>query len=208
MLTDIEYMIEEEVALIRPKMNFGEDTIASIMKLSGTSRADVQMLIKVLEFEYLAARVRENLLNNPPGPEVILDAWTEAMYLEECKLKRGRGRPAHEALLHVYHMTGQWWAELPPCDDRKRPKWKPRFYREQDGNAVPEDDMGELLLLVARACHPAYTGENCSAVVDRARLDARPETSKLRRKTLNVKHVAAHRARKVKPGKSASLEKP
>ncbi|MBR1067516.1 hypothetical protein [Bradyrhizobium liaoningense] len=72
MLTDIEYMIEEEVALIRPKMNFGEDTIASIMKLSGTSRADVQMLIKVLEFEYLAARVRENLLNNPPGPEVIL----------------------------------------------------------------------------------------------------------------------------------------
>jgi hypothetical protein len=196
-LTDIEYMIEEETEPVRAKMNFDEPFIASIMEVSGASRSHVDALIKLMNFEFVAARVRENLVNNPPGPEVILDTWTEAMYLEECKLKRRRGRPAHEALLHVFYMTGLWWAELPPRNGKRRPKWKPEFYRERDGKTLPANDMGELLLIVARACHPAYTGANCSAVADRARLDARSPESKLKRKARNAKDVAAHRAKSV-----------
>jgi hypothetical protein len=189
-------MIEEEAALVLSKMNFDEAIVDSIAAISDASKENVEALVNVLKFEFVAARVRENLVNNPPGPEVILDAWTEAMYLEECKLKRGRGRPAHEALQHVFYMIGQWLAELPPGEEKRRPKWRPRFITEEDGTALPENDTAKLLLLVARACHPAYTGVNCSAVADRARLNARPKESKLRRKALNSKHVALHRAKK------------
>jgi hypothetical protein len=190
----IQYMIEQEIALIKPKMNFNEDTSTSIMNLGDASQAEVEELVKVVEIGFLAARVRENLLNNPPGPSVVLDPWTEAMYSEDCCLKRGRGRPQQEALLQVFYMVGQWWDKL-PARHGKRTKWRPRFYRE-DGTALPQNDMADLLLVVARACHPAYTASNCSAVADRARLDARSGASKLKRKALNAKHVAAHKARK------------
>jgi hypothetical protein len=185
-------MIEQEIALIKPKMNFNEDTSTSIVKLGDASRAEVEELVKVVEIGFQVARVRENLLNNPPDPRVVLDPWTEAMY--DYNLKRGRGRPQQDALLQVFYMVGQWWDKL-PARHGKRVKWRPRFYRE-DGAALPQNDMAELLLVVARACHPAYTATNCSAVADRARLDARSDASKLRRKALNAKHVAAHKARK------------
>jgi hypothetical protein len=198
-MTDIDFMVAEEEKLVRAKLDFGEDTANAISKLCNLKdrRSEISALLKMLLVEFLIARVHENLLNNPPGPRVILDAWTEDFFLDENRLKRGKGRPAHEALLHVFYMIGQWWAELPPeGEKKKRPKWNPKFYREADGSTEPLNEMADLFWTIARACDQSYTAANCSAVVDRARLIARSDSSKRKRKELNLKHVARHRAKK------------
>jgi hypothetical protein len=198
-MRDIDVMVQEEEIRVRAKLNFGEDTANAISRLCNLEdrRSEISALLKMLLLEFLIARVHENLLNNPPGPEVILDAWTEDFFLDANRLKRGRGRPAHEALLHVFYMIGQWWTELPLEDEKKkRRKWNPKFYREADGSTEPLNEMADLFCTVARACDPSYTAANCSAVVDRARLIARSDASKRKRKELNLKHVARHRAKK------------
>src|SRR5258708_1398436 len=98
-MTDLEVLMAEAEEHIREKIDIGEDQVDSIATLTGLehSKPFIRTLLKELVPEFIIARGREYLLNNPPGPEVILDEWTEAFFGDEQLLKRTDGRPANDA---------------------------------------------------------------------------------------------------------------
>jgi hypothetical protein len=107
--------------------------------------------------------------------------------------KRDPGRPAHDALLHLYDELAEWWETLPKkLDGQTRFKWRPTFGKTED-NEQPEPTNlpAKLFLQIATAFDYKYTAANCNAVCLRVR-----DRRNLRvRGASNVRRARTYRAR-------------
>jgi hypothetical protein len=129
---------------IQDRINLSPETIRNIAELSGLIQFEQQLseVLPKLAAEYVEDRLLQEV-RLPPYPEAPQESlendpyakyrdpgWSPQQDHEELLklIKRGRGKPAHDALQELHDRLAMFWEELPPNPgEKRRDKWYPVF---------------------------------------------------------------------------------